>query len=52
VLSLKKNLVFCNQKSMIKCSKRLIIDYNNKILFQILHVKSCNYILMVHLISR
>jgi len=34
---------------MTKCPKQLIIDYNNSILLEILHVKSCNHVLMVHL---
>jgi hypothetical protein len=32
---------------MTKYFKGLVIDYNNKILLQILHVKSCNHILVV-----
>jgi len=40
------------KKSMTKCFKRLIIDYSNGILFQILHVKSCSHILVMHLINK
>jgi hypothetical protein len=42
--SLKEILSFATKKSMIKCFKQLIIDFNNRILLQILHVKSCNHI--------
>jgi len=49
---IKRNLVLCNQEINDKCPKRLIIDYNNRILLQILRVKSCNHILMVHLINK
>jgi hypothetical protein len=37
--SLEEILFFATKKSMIKCPKRIEIDYNNKILLQILHVK-------------
>jgi hypothetical protein len=48
----RRNLVLCNKKIMTKCPKQLIIDCNNKGLLQILHVKSCSHILMVHLTNR
>jgi hypothetical protein len=37
---------------MNECPKQLVIDYNNKILFQILCVKSCSHILLMHLTSK
>jgi len=37
---------------MIKCSKQLVIDFNNRTLFQILRAKNCSHILMVHLTSK
>jgi hypothetical protein len=49
---LEEILSFATKKSMTKCPKRLLIDCNNKILLQILRVKSCNHILMVHLINK
>jgi hypothetical protein len=51
-IALEKNLSFATKKLMIKCPKWLGIDCNNRILFQILHVKSFNHILMMHLISK
>jgi hypothetical protein len=36
--ALEEILSFATKKSMTKCSKWLVIDYSNKILFQILHV--------------
>jgi hypothetical protein len=45
-------LSFATKKSITKCFKRLIIDYTNRILLQILCVKSCSYILMVHLTNK
>ncbi len=50
-LPLKEILYFATDKSMTKCFKWLIIEYNNRILLQILCVKGCSHILMVHLIS-
>jgi hypothetical protein len=49
---LEEILSFATKKSMIKCPKQLVIDYNNRILLRILHVKSCNHILAVHLTSK
>ncbi len=49
---LQEILSFATKKSMIKCLKWLVIDYNNRILLQILHVKNCSHILVVHLSSR
>jgi hypothetical protein len=45
-------LSFVTKKSMIKCFKWLIINYSNRILFQIFRVKSCSHISMVHLTSK
>jgi len=50
--SVEEILSFATKKSMTKCFKQLIIDYSNKILFQILCVKNCSHIVMVHLTSR
>jgi hypothetical protein len=50
--SLEEILSFVTKKSMNKCFKQLIIDYNIRILLQILRVKSCSHILVVHLISK
>jgi hypothetical protein len=50
--TLKENLSIVIKKSITKCPKWLIIDYGNKILLQILRVKSCNHILVVHLTNR
>jgi len=48
---LKEILSFATKKLMTICPKWLIIDCNNRILFQILCVKSCSHILVEHLIS-
>jgi hypothetical protein len=45
-------LSFVTKKSMTKCFKGLVINYSNRILFQILRVKSCSHISMVHLTNR
>jgi hypothetical protein len=45
-------LSFVTKKSMIKCPKWLVVNYSNRILLQILHVKSCSHISMVHLTSK
>ncbi len=50
--SLEEILSFATKKSMIKCPKQLVFGYSNRILLQILHVKSCSHILMVHFINR
>jgi len=50
--SLEEILSFTTKKSMIKCYKQLIIDFNNRTLFQILCAKNCSHILMVHLTSK
>jgi len=57
-LSLKENLYsleeilsFITNKSMTKCPKWLVIDYSSRMLLQILGVKNCGHILVVHLIS-
>jgi hypothetical protein len=43
---------FTIKKSMIRCFKQLnIIDYSHMILHQILCGKSCNHILVMHLIK-
>jgi hypothetical protein len=41
---LEEILSFATKKSITKCLKQLVIYYNNKILFQILRVKSCGVI--------
>ncbi len=51
-VTLEEILSFVTKKLTSKCSKWLVIDYSNRILFQILCVKDCNHILVVHLISR
>jgi hypothetical protein len=50
--SLEEILSFATKKSMIKCSKQLVIDFNNRILLQILRAKSCSHILIMHLINK
>jgi hypothetical protein len=50
--SLEEILSFATRKSMIKCFKQSVIDYNNMILFQILRVKNCSHIVMMHLTIR
>jgi hypothetical protein len=50
--SLEEILSFATKKSMIKCFKQLVIDYSNRILFQVLGVKHCSHILMVHLTTK
>ncbi len=50
--SLKEILSFTTKNLMIKCLKQLVIDYNNTKLFQILRVKSCSHILVVHLTNK
>jgi hypothetical protein len=48
----KKIMSFTIKKSMIRCFKQLnIIDYSHRILHQILCEKSCNHILVMHLIK-
>ncbi len=49
---LEEILSFVTKKSMIKCPKRVVIECNNRILLQILCVKSYNHILVMHLTSR
>ncbi len=49
--TLEEILSFATKISM-RCSKWLIIDYNNRILFRIVLVKNWSHILMVHLINR
>jgi len=50
--TLEKILSFATKKSMTKCPKQLIIEYNNRILLQILCVKNYSHTLVVHLTSR
>jgi hypothetical protein len=50
--TLEEILSFATKKTMIKCPKQLVIDCNNKILLQILCVKSCSRILVVHFTSK
>jgi hypothetical protein len=50
--SLKEILSFTTKKSMIKCSKQLVTNFNNRILLQILRAKNCNNISMVHLTNK
>jgi len=49
---LKKIMSFAIKKSMSRCFKQLdIIDYNHRILHQILCEKSCSHIFVMHLIK-
>jgi hypothetical protein len=48
----EKILSFATKISMTKYPKQLIIDCNNRILLQILCVKSYSHILVVYLTSR
>jgi len=49
---LKRIMCCAIKKSMIRCFKQLnIIDYSHRILHQILWGKSCNHILVMHLIK-
>jgi hypothetical protein len=50
-VTLEEILSFVTKKSSTECSKQLVIDYSNRILFQILFVKICSHIFVVHLIS-
>jgi hypothetical protein len=50
--TLEEILSFATKKSMTKCLKRLIINYSNTILLQILRVKSYTHILVVYLTNR
>jgi hypothetical protein len=43
-VTIEEILSFATKKSMTKCLKWLVINYNNRILLQILNVKSCNHI--------
>jgi hypothetical protein len=49
--SLEEILSFATKKSITKCFKQLVIDYN-RMLFQILHINNCSHIIMVHLTTR
>ncbi len=46
---LEEILSFATKKSMTKCFKQLVIDYSNRILFQILCVK---IVVILHLTNR